>query len=106
MAPRGASIIREEAVTMKLALGIEGLRLAWAVITAGQRIVSFAQRLEERAIEPYTWRCNLAWRLMSVGERVVSLGETLEARVYLWARRAGCDCDALLASMVEPYNGN
>lgn len=75
------------------------MRGAWAVITLGQRIVRMAERLEASAAGPHTVCCNLAWRLMTLGERVVALGEALEARVGLWARKAGCDMEALLARM-------
>jgi hypothetical protein len=54
--------------------------------------------MEQRAANPYTWRCNLAWRLMTLGERVEALGEALEARVDRWARRAGFDMEAFLAT--------
>jgi hypothetical protein len=66
--------------TMKCRLGIAGVKAAWGVITMGQRIVRFAERIEANAGEPYTVRCNFAWRLMTLGERVEAFGEALEAR--------------------------
>ena len=70
------------------------------MIAVGQRLVRAAERMEERAMGPYTLRCNLAWRLMTLGERVEALGEALEARADLWAQRAGCDIEALLAARI------
>jgi|SRR5450755_3495165 len=103
MKPRGptrASITREKgAEIMKSSLALTAVRMAWSVITVGQRLVRAAERLEERAGEPYTVPCNIAWRLMTLGERVEDLGEALEARADLWARRAGCDVDLVLARL-------
>lgn len=97
MAPRG-SASRERRMT-KCELGIEGLRAAWSIIAMGQRIVRLAERMEAREQRPYTWRCNVAWRLMTLGERVEALGAALESRVDLWARRSGCDVEALLCRL-------
>jgi hypothetical protein len=83
---------------MKSSLALTAVRMAWSVITIGQRLVRAAERLEERAGEPYTVLCSVAWRLMTLGERVEALGEALEARADLWARRAGCDMESLLAA--------
>jgi hypothetical protein len=83
---------------MKCELGLAGVKMAGGVIAMGERIVRFAEWMEERAGEPYTVRCNVAWRLMTLGERVEALGEALEARADLWARRAGCDVEALLVA--------
>ncbi len=85
---------------MKRELGLLSVKISWGVIAAGQRIVRAAERMEERAPAPYTWRCNLAWRLMTVGERVEAFGEALESRADLWVLKAGCDTGALLASRV------
>jgi hypothetical protein len=84
---------------MKCELGIAGVKAAWSVIALGQHIVRTAERMEERVGEAYTVRCNFAWRLMTVGERVGTIGEALEARVSLWAQRAGCDMDLVLARL-------
>ena len=76
---------------MNYGLGIAGVKAAWSVIAMGQRIVRFAERMEARAGEPYTVRCNLAWCLMTLGERVEAFGEKMEGGADRW-----CDPEALL----------
>jgi hypothetical protein len=89
---------KEKAIDYERGLGLAAVKAAWGVIVIGQRIVRVAERMEDHAGEPYTVLCNIAWRLMTLGERVEALGEALEARADLWARRAGCDIEALLAA--------
>jgi hypothetical protein len=84
---------------MKFGLGIAAVKAAWGVIAMGQRIVRVAEQLEARAGEPYTVRCNIAWRLMTLGDRVGALGEALEAQAGRFARRVGCDMEALLVGL-------
>jgi hypothetical protein len=83
---------------MKCSLALTAVRMAWGVISVGQQLVRAAERLEERAGEPYTVLCSIAWRMMTLGERVEAFGEALETRADLWARRAGCDMESLLAA--------
>ncbi len=84
---------------MKYGLGRLGVKAAWGVIAMGQRVGRAAERMEERAGEPYTLRCNLAWRLMTLGERLEAFAEMLETRVDLRARKSGRDMETLLAGL-------